>query len=203
MADQMPSHVLPWQASCVAPGAGAGGTLIVCPRPADFDWTRALLQCLDDHAAVLGAAALCGVDWTDGCPVTGLNAIGAKCAALGIPLVLDLTQSAGSLPVNLASIPGVAFAAASVHKWLLGPYGFSLVYCNPTLQASAVPLEEHDRQRAGAHDVEVRGGKGRAGLLYKVREGGGGGRRGMVGVVCRADARNCVRPSICLTWKCY
>jgi len=62
MANQMPSNVMPWQASA----ARAGGGLVVCKRPADFDWTRALLAAIEAHKATLGAAALCPVDWTDG-----------------------------------------------------------------------------------------------------------------------------------------
>ena len=49
---------------------------------------------------------------------------------------------------------GATFVAASIHKWLLGPYGACLCYCAPSFWQTALPIEQHDRNREGAQNVE-------------------------------------------------
>ena len=45
----MASNVYPWQALCQR----TGGTLLVIPRPRDFDWTSAVLRAiLENHGKV-------------------------------------------------------------------------------------------------------------------------------------------------------
>ena len=59
--------------------------------------------------------------------------------------MLDVTQSGGVVPVDISALKPTAIAC-SVHKWLLGPYGFSLLYvCDELLDKQ--PLEFHDRKR--------------------------------------------------------
>ena len=40
--------------------------------------------------------------------------------------------------------------ACSVHKWLHGAHGFSLLYVDPKVQPQLAPLEHHERNRAGS-----------------------------------------------------
>lgn len=47
-----------------------------------------------------------------------------------------------------------AAVACSVHKWLLGPYGVSLLYLSPQLRSRAVPLEYHERALKGSFSAE-------------------------------------------------
>eukprot|EP00908_Phaeocystis_cordata_P008432 Transcript_19111.p1 GENE.Transcript_19111~~Transcript_19111.p1 ORF type:complete len:436 (+),score=157.12 Transcript_19111:61-1308(+) len=147
LQDQMHSHVLPWQDMCER----GGGSLLIVPRPADFDWTRGVLAAL--ATGTVAVAALPPCHWCDGA-VLDLEAIGAACAALGVPLVVDATQWVGSgAPLDVRRV-GAAFVACSVHKWLLGPYGAALCYAAPSFWTSARPLEHHDRNREGAQHVE-------------------------------------------------
>jgi selenocysteine lyase/cysteine desulfurase len=44
------------------------------------------------------------------------------CHDKGIPLLLDFSQSAGGIPIDVKSL-GADFAVASGYKWLFGPYG--------------------------------------------------------------------------------
>jgi selenocysteine lyase/cysteine desulfurase len=37
--------------------------------------------------------------------------------------------------------------AGSVHKWLHGAHGFSLLYVDPNVQPQLAPLEHHERNR--------------------------------------------------------
>ncbi len=48
--------------------------------------------------------------------------VGEACRKAGAALVLDITQCAGSMPMNIREL-GATMAVCSGYKWLLGPYG--------------------------------------------------------------------------------
>ena len=52
------------------------------------------------------------------------------CQDRGIAFLLDLSQAAGAVPIELAEW-GVDFATSSGYKWLLGPYGTGFFWVNP------------------------------------------------------------------------
>jgi len=64
--------------------------------------------------------------------------------------VLDLTQSAGALPVDVGEVRP-DFLAAAAYKWLLGPYSTGFLYVAPH-HRDGRPLEEHWLGRAGSED---------------------------------------------------
>ena len=51
----------------------------------------------------------------------------------GAICVVDVTQSAGQVPIDVAS-SGIDAAAASTYKWLCGPFGTGFMYIAPALQ---------------------------------------------------------------------
>ena len=59
--------------------------------------------------------------------VTDLAAIGRHCRGLGVPLLADAAQTAGSLPIDSEAL-SVDFLAFSGHKGLLGPQGTGGLY---------------------------------------------------------------------------
>jgi hypothetical protein len=63
-------------------------------------------------------------------------------------LAIDATQAAGVISIDVAVLRP-AFVACSVHKWLLGPYGVSLLYVGPSLRGGR-PLEAHERALVGS-----------------------------------------------------
>lgn len=103
--------------------------------------------------------------------------IGALCREAGAPLIVDASQSAGALPVELERW-GAAYAALPGHKGLLGPQGTGVLLCGR--ESSPVPLLTGgtgsesllqtmpellpDRLEAGTHNLP-----GIAGLLAGVR----------------------------------
>ncbi len=107
-------------------------------------------------------------------PVEGIASL---CHARGVPLILDASQSAGSLPVHLEAL-GAAFIAMPGHKGLFGPQGTGLLLCGEGVEVS--PLLEGgtgsssalqnmpdflpDRLESGTHNI-----CGIAGLLEGIR----------------------------------
>jgi selenocysteine lyase/cysteine desulfurase len=139
---EFPSNVLPWRR--VAEETGAD--LVTVPTPEDGDWTAATLAALAQGARV---AALGNCHWTNGARLD-LVRVGDACRAVGAALVLDNTQSWGAMPLDLSSVQP-DFVVASGYKWLLCPYGFSLMYVGPAWR-DARPLEETWLARTNAED---------------------------------------------------
>lgn len=90
--------------------------------------------------------------------------IAALCREKGVPFVLDASQSAGMLPVDMAAL-GAAFIAMPGHKGLYGPQGTGLLLCgmepSPLMQGGTgsqsilqdMPAELPDRLEPGTHNM--------------------------------------------------
>ncbi len=142
LARQFPSNVYVWRELARASGA----ELVTVDRPEDDDWTRALLGVIDERTAV---AALPHCHWTDG-GFVDLIRIGGRCRDAGAKLVLDLTQSAGALRFDAATVrPDYIVCAA--YKWLLGPYSTGLLWVAPQ-HRDGCPIEYNWSARANAED---------------------------------------------------
>lgn len=101
--------------------------------------------------------------------------IAQLCRARGVPFIVDASQSAGVLPVDLEGW-GAAFIAMPGHKGLYGPQGTGLLLCGGETQpllyggtGSLSALQDMpdflpDRLEAGTHNV-----CGAAGLLAGMR----------------------------------
>lgn len=133
LQDQFPSNVYAWREIA----AQRGAELITVARPADDDWTGAVLEAIDERAAVV---ALPHCHWTDGALID-LARIGTRCREAGAALVLDVTQSLGALPLDVAEIQP-DFMVAATYKWLLGPYGLGFCYVAPQRQEGR-PIEHN------------------------------------------------------------
>lgn len=142
MQDQFPSAIYPWRRKA----AEARGAVVTVPRPADHDWTPKLLEAIDARCRIVSLPAC---HWSDGALID-LHAIGARAREVGAQLVLDLSQSAGAAPFDLAGIDP-DWICAPAYKWLLGPYSAGFLYAAPR-QQHGVPLEENWIVRAGSED---------------------------------------------------
>lgn len=125
LAEQFPSNVYPWQA--VAKRRSL--EMVTVARPHDGNWTDAILARLDNGVAI---AAMPQCHWTDG-SLIDLEVVGEACRQHGVALVLDVTQSLGAMPLNLAKVKP-AFLVAAGYKWLLGPYHTAFLYADPAYQ---------------------------------------------------------------------
>jgi selenocysteine lyase/cysteine desulfurase len=135
--DQFPSNVYPWRERA----RERGGTVVTVPRPRDADWTRAVLATLEHEANRIAIVALPHCHWTDG-GLFDLEAIGEACRRRGAFLALDVTQSAGALPLDVRRIQP-DFLTAATYKWLMGPYSLGLLYASERWQQEGRPLEHN------------------------------------------------------------
>ena len=142
LAEQFPSNVYAWREST----NGAGARMIAVPRPEHGDLTRAVLDSVDERTAVV---ALPHCHWADGA-LLDLETIGRRCRELGAGLVLDVTQSAGVMPLDVKRIQP-DFLVAACYKWLLGPYSIGFLYVAPHRQGGK-PIEFNWRARLGSEN---------------------------------------------------
>ena len=119
LEDQFPSNVYSWRELASREGA----RLVTVPRPEDSDWTRALMEEIEDGTAVVAAP---NCHWTDG-SLVDLARVGERVREVGAALVVDGIQSLGALPFDISEIRPDFLISAS-YKWLLGPYGVGFMY---------------------------------------------------------------------------
>lgn len=129
LEDQFPSNLYVWRELAKRSGA------TICTisraeatRPDDggVDWTSALLERLSERTAIV-AAAHC--HWTDG-SLIDLVRVAERARAVGAAVVLDVTQSGGAWPLDIAEIRP-DFLVCACYKWLLGPYSLGFLYVDP------------------------------------------------------------------------
>ncbi len=142
LADQFPSNLYIWREKAQETGAH----VVTVQRDPALGWTQAVLDAIGPDTAI---AALPHNHWADG-GLLDLAAIGAKCRSVGAALVLDLTQSLGALPFDIASIQP-DFCVSACYKWMMGPYGIGALYIAPKYHQGQ-PIEHAWMSRAGSED---------------------------------------------------
>ena len=140
LQDQFPSNYHAW----VLLAADRGAELVTVPRPADGDWTSAVLERIDRETAI---AALPPCHWTDG-GLVDLQPIGERCRAAGSAFVIDATQACGARPIDVRKLRP-DFMAVSGYKWMLCPYTLSFLYAAPHRQ-NGRGLEHHRTNSSNA-----------------------------------------------------
>ena len=128
-----------------------------------------------------------------------LEELAALCRERGVPLIVDASQSAGSLAVSMKSL-GAQFIAMPGHKGLFGPQGTGLLLCaqpgRPLMEGGtgtqsrlpAMPEELPERLEAGTPNVCGIAGL-LAGLQFLGDCGGGEILRHETALRCRLQAK--------------
>ncbi len=140
--EQFPSNVYPWRELAKRTGAD----LITVPRPADHDWTSAVLERVNERTAVV---AMPNCHWTDGSFVD-LRRVGERTREVGAALVVDAIQSLGAYPLDVSEVRP-DFLVAGSYKWLLGPYGIGFMYVGEEYREGD-PIEHNWINRRGSED---------------------------------------------------
>ena len=152
---EYPSQALEWARRAEMSGA----MLDLVPRPADGDWTAALLRRIQQPGLPpISVAALTPLYWTDG-TLIALERLAPALRQQGAALVVDATQAVGILPIDVRRL-GADYLVFPTYKWLLGPYTLAFLYVAPSRQGGT-PLEQHSATRHGGSDPFI----GRLGAL--------------------------------------
>jgi selenocysteine lyase/cysteine desulfurase len=142
LEEGFPSNVLPW----IRVARERGTKVIKVTTPADGNWTKAIIDRIDRSVKVM---ALFTCHWTNGAYID-LVSIREAIDKSDIFLVIDATQSLGAMPFALEQVKP-DFLVSAGYKWLLCPYGFSLMYVSDRWRNSR-PLEESWQAREKAED---------------------------------------------------
>jgi selenocysteine lyase/cysteine desulfurase len=136
LEDDHSSPVLEWQSRTEAQGF----VVETVRRPADGDWTGAVLAAIERSGAPpVGLVSISSVHWSDG-GIIDVEKIGAALRQRGALFLIDATQSAGVLAMDVRQLdPDVVIFPT--YKWLLGPYGRAFLYVAKRHQ-SGIPLEQ-------------------------------------------------------------
>ncbi len=141
LADQYPSNVYPWHLA-----QRSGATVVAVRRPRDGDWTRAVVESIDERTA---AVAVPNCHFMTGALID-VATVGEAARAAGATFVVDATQSLGVLPLRPDDI-GADMVVAAGYKWLLGPYSLGYAWTAPHCRDWR-PLEQHWAGRKGSED---------------------------------------------------
>jgi selenocysteine lyase/cysteine desulfurase len=141
LGDDHSSPVLEWLQH-----APRGGYVVeTVARPADGDWTAALLEAIArPGAAPLALVSISSVHWADG-GLVDLDAVARAQREVGAMLLVDATHHAGGLPLDVVALdPDILIFPT--YKWVLGPYGRAFLYIARRWQ-HGVPLEQTGASR--------------------------------------------------------
>ena len=140
------SPVLEWQARAEAQGYAVD----TIRQPGEGDWTSAVLAAIErPGAAPVALASISSVHWSDG-GLIDLDPVAAALRRQGALILIDATQSAGVLPLDVRHLDP-DFVIFPTYKWLLGPYGRAFLYIAKRHQGG-IPLEQTP---AGRRDVRA------------------------------------------------
>jgi selenocysteine lyase/cysteine desulfurase len=118
--EEFPSNRLPWLAQ-----KKHGVEFIEVDLSADISPEQAIIQACDQNTRLI---TISSVQYGTG-KVINLKEIGEFCNSKNILFCVDAIQSLGALPFDVQSI-NADFVMADAHKWMLGPEGIALFYCN-------------------------------------------------------------------------
>ena len=118
-AEEFPSNWIPWDAQKIH--GVALNKVNIRERPSE----QALMEACDDRTRLLSVSS---VQFSSGIKLD-LELLGDFCRANGILFCVDAIQSIGAHAMDVQKIQA-DFVMADAHKWMLGPEGIALFYCN-------------------------------------------------------------------------
>ena len=115
-------------------------TVEVVQRPADGDWTAAVLSAVAHRGAPpVALVSISSVHWSDG-GIVDLEKVASALRGQGAAFLVDATHSAGVIAMDVRSFDP-DFVIFPTYKWLVGPYGRAFLYVAKRHQEK-IPLEQ-------------------------------------------------------------
>ena len=149
LQDDHSSPVLEWMTRAVA----GNFTVETVGRPADGDWTAAVLEAIArSDAPPLALASISSVHWSDG-GALDLARIAPAVRSHGAALLVDATHDVGVRAIDV-TVLDPDFLIFPTYKWVLGPYGRAFLYVAKRHQMG-LPLEQtaSGRRSVSAEDT--------------------------------------------------
>ena len=125
-----PSTVEPWQRVA----SSTGCEIRLAKEKNNFIHIDEIISLIDQHTAVV---CISHVEYGNG-QTFDLHLLAEATHEHGALLVVDATQSAGAIPIDVQACPIDALISGA-YKWLCGPFGAAFMYLAPHLQTKLEP----------------------------------------------------------------
>ena len=125
-----PSTVYPWQRVSNSMGC----EIRLAKEKNNFIHLDEIITLIDQHTAVV---CISHVEYGNG-QTFDLHLLAEAAHEHGALLVVDATQSAGAIPIDVQACPVDALISGA-YKWLCGPFGAAFMYVAPHLQTKLEP----------------------------------------------------------------
>ena len=125
-----PSTVYPWQRVA----SFTGCEIRLAKEKNNFIHINEIITLIDQHTAVV---CISHVEYGNG-QTFDLHLLAEAAHEHGALLVVDATQSAGAIPIDVQACPVDALISGA-YKWLCGPFGAAFMYLAPHLQTKLEP----------------------------------------------------------------
>ena len=125
-----PSSIYPW----VRVARHTGAKVIFAKNTNGYIPPERLYDLIDKSTSIV---CISHVEYSGG-QIYDLKKLAEKAHAVGALLVVDATQSAGAVPINVRAM-GVDVLVSGSYKWLTGPFGVAVLYLAPHLQKKLNP----------------------------------------------------------------
>jgi len=145
MHEQFLSNYYAWRRQAMLSNA----EFCVVNKEAGQSWAGALLEAIRIHGDNIDVATLEGHHWASA-EFVDLDAVIPALRDVGAKVVLDLTQSIGAYPTDIARL-APDFMVTAGYKWQFCPYGVGFLYVADQY-FDGTPIEEAWMDRDGAED---------------------------------------------------
>ena len=106
-----------------------------CPRRIGSIPIESIIDDIDSRTRIVTISA---IEFASGYRVD-LAALGKVCKERGVLFCVDAIQALGAFPIDVRAM-NIDFLAADGHKWLCGPEGCGIFYCNQSLLGHLRPV---------------------------------------------------------------
>jgi len=142
LGEEYPSGIYSWRELA----GRSDAEIATVERRGGQSWTEAILAELERPAAVVSVP---NVHWTDGALIE-LEPVAERAHELGARLVIDASQSAGVMPIEVGALRP-DFLVTVGYKWLLGPFALGYLWVAPDHRDGA-PIEQNWILRENSRD---------------------------------------------------
>lgn len=144
-AEEFPSNWIPWDAQAIH------GVSLRKVNIRERSAEQALIEACDNRTRLLSVSS---VQFSSGIRLD-LELLGQFCSTHNILFCVDAIQSIGAHDIDVQKIQA-DFVMADAHKWMLGPEGIALFYCNEAVREELTLYQHGWHMTTMPHDFDIR-----------------------------------------------